>query len=523
MVDLMAHEMITISDEQFKEVIAKRSTSLLRIANYLVQYKHFKEILTRPLLGELMSKSLQMEELLDTYGARNNQKWQPYRLLTATIKQFSDISYELLHIKHSTPAYKLLEIKKDFLGDTDLALEFTGTVLQQAAIQMINLAADMELDFPTEEVDKSTFEENLPPGRLTADMAVRKIGTVSKTVILLATAFLNLADESELVGSYSQTKIEKAEEEEDYISDTISEENLRQLELRFHNLQSLYDTYVSETEVEDLDQNLPTLRGHISVVLHLVRIATMIAHYYERHVYKQAINLKACQSLLVNSGELIKMLTEYCLNYTSRYLSSANKMCQQMLRKYAKIGEIEVEVPRYRGFHVRPSTLIAKIVLHYGSKVDIKLDVESYNAALPLDIFRINEKINAHKRKTLAYEIMELDIIKDHQGKDIKSIVYDTILNLAKTGKIMIYEQPLSLSDELSFKRETCSVLNLVTEEIARLQAIGKIDIQTDLTVKFVGDKRVLEDIKLLSEAGYGEDHYGNNIALPSEINYLRK
>ena len=522
MVELMAPDMITISDEQFKEVILRRSVSLLKIANYLVQHRHFKEILTRPLLGELMSKSLQMEELLDTYGARNNQKWQPFRLLTATVKQFSNVSYELLHVRHSLPAYKLLEIKKDFLGDTDLALEFSGSVLQQTAIQMINLAADMGLDFPTERVDKNTFEENLPPGRLPADLATRKIETVSKTVILLATAFLNLADESELVRTYGQTRIEEADDY--YVSDTISEENLRQLELRFHNLQSLYDTYVSETEVEDMDKSLPTLRGHISVVLHLVRIATMIAHYYERHVHKQTISFKGCQSLLVNPGELIKMLIEYCLNYTSIYLSSAHKMCQQMLRKYAEIGEIEVQVPRYRGFHVRPSTLIAKIVLHYGSKVDIKLGGESYNAALPLDIFRINEKINAHKRKTLACEIMELDIIKNNQEKDIKTIIYDTILNLAKAGKIMIYEQPLNLPDKLSFeKTETCSVLNLVTEEIARLQAIGKIDIQTDLTVRFVGDKRVLEDIKLLSVSGYGEDNFGNNLALPPEINYLRK
>ncbi len=521
MVDLMTAETITISDGQFKKVISKRSVSLLQMANYLVQHKSFKEILTRPLLGELMSKSLQMEELLDTYGARNNKKWQPFRLLTATIKQFSNISYELLHVKHSLPAYKLLETKKDFLGDTDLALEFSGSVLQQTAIQMINLAADMELDFPTERVDKNIFEEDLPPGRLLRDLDTRKIETVSETVILLATAFLNLADESELVSTYGQTKIEEAG---DHVSDTISEENLRQLELRFHNLQSLYDTYVSETEVEDMDENLPTLRGHISVVLHLLIIATMFAHYYERHVYKQTINTKACQSLLVNPAELIKMLIEYCLNYTSSYLSSAQKMCQQMLQKYAEMGEIDVEVPRYRGFHVRPSTLVAKIVLHYGSKVDIKLGGESYNAALPLDIFRINEKINANKRKTLACEIIGLDVIKKDEEKDIKSIVYDTILNLAKAGKIMIYEQPLNLPDELSSKStETCSVLNLVTEEIARLQAIGKIDIQTDLTVKFVGDKRVLEDIKLLSESGYGEDNFGNNIALPPEINYLRK
>ena len=51
----------------------------------------------------------------------------------------------------------------------------------------------------------------------------------------------------------------------------------------------------------------------------------------------------------------------------------------------------------------------------------------------------------------------------------------------------------------------------------------GKIDIISDTTVDFTGDKRVLHDIQILAENGYGEDKFGNNIVLPKELSYLKR
>jgi hypothetical protein len=43
------------------------------------------------------------------------------------------------------------------------------------------------------------------------------------------------------------------------------------------------------------------------------------------------------------------------------------------------------------------------------------------------------------------------------------------------------------------------------------------------MTATFVGDKRVLADIKLLADHNYGEDDFGNNLPLPGRLAYLRK
>ena len=60
-------------------------------------------------------------------------------------------------------------------------------------------------------------------------------------------------------------------------------------------------------------------------------------------------------------------------------------------------------------------------------------------------------------------------------------------------------------------------------DQIAGLQATGQIDIRTDLTVTFIGDKRVLADVDALARHGYGEDAFGNNVLLPRELSYLRR
>jgi hypothetical protein len=179
-------------------------------------------------------------------------------------------------------------------------------------------------------------------------------------------------------------------------------------------------------------------------------------------------------------------------------------------------------VPPYRGFHVRPSTLIAKVALHYGSAIQMQLDEEVYDASSPLGLFRANEKINAQKRRWLAAEVVRLKLAQDQNNQsNIDSVVREVVLTLAGSSKLILYEQPLQLPEEPTRKEGT--LLEKVVDEMARLLAMGKIDVDTKMTAKFIGDKRVLADIKLLAESGYGEDKFGNNVALPEKLTYLRR
>ena len=510
---------VTISYDDFEKLIASRTERYFRAVGYLGSHSNNESFLTRPLLGELLSQATQIEELLDSYGARNNCRWARFRSLTAAIKLFSNVSYELFHIQHSIPAYRLLDVKQDFLRSTEQSLSFAESILLKAASKLIAEAEKLHLPIPEILDQESFFSEKLPNGRLPHDLARRKIEAVSKTVSLLSTAFLNLAAESRKELPHRKTASNASLCE---LTGPISEEKLRSLELRFHNLQSLYDTYVSTTEAEVFDNDLPILRGHISVVLHLLRTARDFAHYFERHASPTAQQVLQSRKRLVEPEALLKILVDYCISFVSQFLTRAELLCRDMLKRYTEIGTIEVPVPQYRGFHVRPSTLVSKLVLHYGSEVKMKLGDEVYDAASPLELFRANEQINAHKRRSLAQEIICLDLISSGGGdKDLRMIVRAVIITLAERGKIIIYEQPLRIEEKAP--QPDAKLIEQVTDEIAKLQATGKIDIGTDIHAVFTGDKRVLEDIELLAENGYGEDNSGNNISLPEQLTYLRQ
>jgi len=509
-----------VCGDEFVRLVTHRSANLLGVMKALAASDSPVELINRQLIARILSQAIQLVELLDRYGAHNNKKWHIYRLMVATIKRFADVSYEMHHILSVLPSYRLLPIDKDFVGATKEALAFSNGVIVRSGMEMLAQADELSVVLSPPAVLDSPNYVNLPPGVLPRDRPVHTEANVSQTVTFLATAFLNVASECQDVLAASRAK---PEQYASFIPNAISEEKLRRLCHSLHNLQSLYDTWVSDTRTEEVDENLPVLRGHISVVFHLLTMATSLTHYYERHVEVVGHSTRRAKTLMVDPVELLRTTMSHSILFAGVYLDAARTLCQDSLKSYAEICEIELPIPRYRGFHVRPSTLVAKIVLYYGSDVQLKLNGHSYDAGTPLEIFRANETINARKRQWLASAIADHEFIRGASGEDadVMESVRKIVMDLANCGKMMIYAQPLVLPDIPV--RQSGTLLECVIDEIAHLQATGKIDINVELTITFRGDKRVLDDLKLLAEHGYGEDNLGNDIVLPAELAYLRR
>ncbi|MFC1761315.1 HPr family phosphocarrier protein [Planctomycetota bacterium] len=507
----------TISEHAFGQLVSERARYLLSVANHLPKHQLASGIFTRPLLGRLLLQSLEIQEMIDAYGAKNNKHWQRFRHLVTTVKVFAGVGYELLHIQHTLPNYQLLEDTQELSERTLDALALISYILLRACTEMTAAAQSHNLYIPPDTTAPGTYDETLPPGRLLHDVETRKVENVYETVTLLATAFLNLAQEARILTTIQMPNTEACA---CFVSDKVNQESLHRLYEKYHNLQSLYDTYVSDTEAETLDHDLVVLRGHISLSMHLLSVAATLAQYYEQHVRTSGCRHSTALGI-VEPQELLHVMIDYAIGYAVCYTTSARTLCQDMLRRYTEIDQIDVSIPVYRGFHVRPSTLVATIVNHYGTEVHMQLDGETVNAAVPLEIFRINEKINAEKRRLLAQQVSALSNVRaDALSGSIRHDLHSAILHLAQQGMIVIYQQPLELTDQAGAEEEL--FLKCLTDEIRRLLAEAKLDIHTDMTVRFTGDRRVLEDLKLLAECGYGEDRFGNNIPLPEKLVYLR-
>lgn len=512
-----------IADHEFGDLVRVRSRPLLELASRLRRLPAGEASLTRPLIGRLLLESGQMEALLDEYGAQHNRHWSRFRALVAALRNFARVGRSLAHLQMRLPVYRLLPVASsagDFALATGERLRVVGGVVAELTAGLLDEAQALAIGLPELVAGSDDFAEFLPPGRLRRDREDRAAGDATLTVTHLATEFLNLVAESELLRSAVQAS------PADYAAcfpDPVSEERLRQLGFRFHNLQSLYDTHVSGTSIETSDADLPFLRGHASVILHLLEVATDLAHYYERHVSPRTGDEGLCTLPLVDRETTLATLFAYAVAYASDFLAGGQRLCQGILRRYAECGSLEVPVPSYRGFHVRPSNLVARIVAHYGGEVRMALGERLFDAASPLDLFRANETINARKRRWLADEIARVH--PDPYGQLAAAAIGDAVLRivhrLAGEGKIVLYQQPLRLSERIGDRQ--CGVFENTVAEIAHLQATGQLDIRTDLTVTFSGDQRVLRDVDALARHGYGEDAFGNNVLLPRELSYLRR
>jgi len=504
----------------FGALMAERSRRLLELAGLLAIENGEPVALSGALLAELLAQASQVEDLLDVYGARDNRQWSRFRSLVAALKLFAAFGDRLLHVQQVLRAGQLpLVGQEDCAAATTAALRETRQVLVRAALWIRQQAQRLNLPLSTPPAQHiAALRESLPAGRLPRDRPLRRVSGTAKTVTCLATAYLSLAAESDLL--HRVAAIEPGEYTA-CIPDPVSEDSLRHLEMRFHSLQSLYDTHVASTRIEDRNADLPILRSHISLVLHLLETATLLAHYFERHLNARTGDPSLRRKPVIRPARLLDLLMRYSIAQARLYLDSGHGLCQALLRRYAEVVHIEVPVPAYRGFHVRPSTLIARVARHYGSEVRMELDGESYDASSPMDIFRANEKINAWKRRWLVSAIGDFVLPADAPGAaQVRTLILDIVFKLAEQGKIVIYQQPFQLPEELGNEG---LLLEQVTAGIKRLQATGQLDLHTDLRVIFVGDRRVLSDLRALAESNYGEDRFGNNIALPRELAYLRR
>ncbi|QKS27620.1 hypothetical protein [Accumulibacter sp.] len=509
-----------IGDREFCTLVQRRGETLLELSSGLAAMRAGEALLTRPLVGRLLLEAGQMETLLDEYGAHQNHCWSRFRALVASLKNFARIGEVLAHMQRRLPSYRLLPVAGDFPTATDERLRRLTEVVAAVAAALVEEALAVGIELPTIAPPPVCNDDAQPAGRLARDRGDRISSDTATTVPRLATEFLNLAVDGDLLRAAAQVA---PEDHAACFPDPVSEERLRQLTFRFHNLQSLYDTHVAGTSSESADGDLPILRGHASVIYHLLEIATDLAHYHERHANPRTADAVLRERPVVDTDATMATLFGYAMAFSSDYLAGGQRLCQGILRRYAEPGRLDCPVPSYRGFHVRPSNLVARIVAYYGSSVQMRLDDRLFDAASPFELFRANETINARKRRWLASEIARVhpDCAEFCAPQAVTAAVLAIVHRLADEGKIMLYRQPLEFSDQLG--RRQGSVLENSVAEIAQLQATGQLEIRTDLTVTFIGDRRVLADLDLLARCGYGEDAFGNNVVLPKALSYLRR
>ena len=515
-----------IHTRDFLSIVSTQIESFLKVIPFIRDEEQAREPYSKRFYEYISSQAKLAEALLDSCGAKENRAWFLLRELIATIRCLSAVAYGLRYLeirvvsfemfKHDTQDFQ--EITADVREIFDRLLRDTFKVCEREAL-------NLGISIPEHGVEREDFPVFLSPGRLHADMRDDHVRKEDEAIIKIATSFLEIAEEYTALGF---GRIFTAQELVDMVPDRLNEERLRHFAAGVQNLRTVYDTHIQYTQMEARDSRLPKLRGCISIALHLLEIATELIHFHERHERnaRQVTIYKDLQKI-IGIYQTLDLMGNYALFYCTQFLREGKRLSEEAVMEYAQVISKRIPIPIYRGFHVRPSTYIAKIVHHYGADVQMYLGDESYDAGCVFDLFRVNEEVNMEKRRLIAKKLLSSRQITAINGDLLPQLLKRELNELVHEQVIVKHQEILPEDFELKgFEKSELlpeDVRGAMNQLIATLLAVGKIDILMPVSVTFIGDRRPLEDIEILADGGYGEDARGNNVPLPKEISYLYK
>lgn len=394
-------------DISFREKINNFSFEYLKCILYLLDVKDEDHLLTKKVYSKLITTSHLLEDFLDFHGAKNNRQWIFYRELTAAVRHLSLAGYSQKHIFNRIGFYEFEKKDFSFIYESRDTLMMIQSSLQLVGSVILKEAARLDIAIPPNGYDPVFF-----PGIGTSEQLEHNIDDFDnldqqgKNLIIIASDFLDLIGEFEQFSFYERYT---SEEIKGIVPYKINEVEIRRFEMLLHNLQSTFDSYVIHGGFFHGNRKLKQLRSHFSIVFHILQVMGRLLHFYERHLhdvdYKDVYkSVREALTELIDPDVLLDRSVNYCLFYAWQFLSSGKRLASEILNENIERSSIRVSIPKERGFHSRPSLLVAKIVQHYGGEVEMVVEENRFDASSVLDMQWAGGLIKKEELEEVVFE-----------------------------------------------------------------------------------------------------------------------
>ncbi|MEZ4548952.1 MAG: HPr family phosphocarrier protein [Desulfobacterales bacterium] len=278
--------------------------------------------------------------------------------------------------------------------------------LMKLAHAIIDEARRLNIELP-----RKGFKARHFPGITTGEMLAHDFEDEQKDqyrkhIVQVANEFISIADAFdtfEFVDVYDQEALKAL------VPERVNEVEIRRFEMRVHNLQSSFDSYVIHGGFLFGNRNLKRFRSYFSVIYHLLQVMGRLLHFYERHLidigYKYTYT-KAREQLsrLVDPDMLLDCTINYGLYYVNHFFSYGKEVAQEILKANIERASIKVGIPKELGFHCRPSLMVAKIVQNYGGEVKMIAGGDQFDASSVLDIQWAGGKIQRENIQEVEFQ-----------------------------------------------------------------------------------------------------------------------
>ncbi len=390
-----------IPEKDFLSILEENTQGFFASCKKFLEHK-IDEINKR-IIGHLHEESELLVSFLDDYEARNNKTFSYFSELVACIRNLIGVCYQQRHIQRRYFRYHLdddvAQVAQFHLGSGE-SFEFMISSITRLAREALEEAREvLGLAIFDAPIDRLKLPDPMTRSTLPNNIGEEMLVNLEEPITKIASVYVQAAKEISTIGTADKKSPDAIRE---FVTQKIPEEWVRNMEAKLHGIQSKYDTYIKNTHAEQANEILPKLRGHISMALHLFGYTTGLVHFYERHETDiRSVEAKRGIARLVDKNEILRLIVDYGFHFARGYVERGKRYAEELIRAYSRIIKRDFILPEGVILHVQPLTLIANIVQHHGTPVQMEIDGDRVEANSLIQL--LNACGRNHKARTVTF------------------------------------------------------------------------------------------------------------------------
>lgn len=322
-----------VSKEEFIHLLKenKKIKDFFKIGNFL------DGKMNRNLYYNLEQKAEELEEFIDNHtNVAKTKKFQYPRELIAGTKWFSKAAFELDYILDRMDDYGV--DKKGFIRNAKDNLALYNTKLCLIFNATKTFFSNLGIDNGGKAKDEERLESRV---RYVVKDEEREEEFVENEEAYIEKIILDYFNADEMLKKLIEKGVKN-----------ISESEAKELNIKFNEIKTEYDSCVSNTKDEALKPELMKIRSHAAICEHLLKISQYMIHFYERHedvIRHSEAKEKIAQ--IISPLELLSIVKDFSLFYAGKYSGEGGKIGEEIIAKEGIIEAVVKCEPFYKGIH----------------------------------------------------------------------------------------------------------------------------------------------------------------------------
>lgn len=387
-----------LSEDDFRHLARERGERFGRLGHTLLAREQWEW--TRRHFYQLIAEADVFEAFLDDHGASYNREFRLLRELVASTRGLARAGFAVRHLESRFASYgtRLSAIPAEeerFRRAVEEARKFLEDALRGLLSGALVESKRLGIDLSTASFTDAEYITDRSRRRLPRNTEGEIQEDEEHYIASVASRYLEVCALFEELGL---GEIRSTEERERFLAVVCTEERARVYEASVHNLQSAYDTYIGDTTLEETDERLPKLRGHITVAFHLLEAVTDLVHFIERHEGARSNEATKAIAEIVDRGRVVQIAYHNLLAWAARMIYLGKEYAEALVPTYTNQRDLTIDVPDELTLHARPVSLIVKIVDHHGTPVTCEVEGAECNAGSILEMM-ITVGSNAEARR----------------------------------------------------------------------------------------------------------------------------